>query len=59
MFWIAILVFSMSWMLIKLGFLSATAGVLMFVIKLLVFVIIVGLIAIAWSWIRGKAGGSA
>ena len=59
MFWIAILVFSMSWMLIKLGFLSATAGVLIFGIKLLVLMIIAGLIAIVWLWTRGKAGGSA
>jgi hypothetical protein len=59
MFWIAVLLVGFSGMLIKLGVLSATAGILMFVIKLLVLVIFVGLIAVAWSWIRGKAGGSA
>lgn len=55
MFWIAILGLALSLMLIKLGFLSATASLLMFVIKLLLFVMPVGLIAVAWSKFRSKA----
>ncbi len=55
MFWIAILFFAMSWILIKLGVLSATASVLVFVIKLLLFVIFAGLVAFAWSKFRSKA----
>ncbi|HRK40403.1 MAG TPA: hypothetical protein PK347_18660, partial [Burkholderiaceae bacterium] len=46
MFWIAFLGLSFSWMLIKLGFLSATVGILAFVVKLLLFVIVAGLIAV-------------
>jgi hypothetical protein len=55
MFWIAFLAVALSWMMIKLGILSATASVLMFVVKLLLFVILVGLIAAVWSKFRGKA----
>lgn len=55
MFWIATLGFSLSWMMIKLGFLSATASILMFVVKLLIFVIFIGLIAVAWYRFRNKA----
>jgi flagellar motor component MotA len=55
MLWIAILGIALSWMMIKLGFLSATASMLVVVIKLLLFVIFVGLIAAAWYKFRRKA----
>lgn len=58
MFWIAFLGLSFSWMLIKLGVLSATAGILAFAVKLLLFVIVAGLIAAAWFWLRKKSNGS-
>jgi hypothetical protein len=58
MFWIALLGLSFSWMLIKLGFLSATAGILAFVVKLLLFVIVAGLIAVAWFWLRKNSTGT-
>ncbi|MBK7655876.1 MAG: hypothetical protein IPJ18_13130 [Betaproteobacteria bacterium] len=45
-------------MFIKLGFLSATAGILAFVVKLLLLVIVVGLIAAVWFWLRKKSTGS-
>jgi hypothetical protein len=44
----------LAWMMIKLGFLSATASMLMFVVKLLLLVILVGLIVAVWSKVRGK-----
>ena len=43
MFWIAFLGLAFSSMLIKLGLLSATASILAFVVKLLLFVIVAGL----------------
>lgn len=58
MFWITFLGLVFSWMLIKLGFLSATAGILTFVVKLLLFVIVAGLVAAAWFWWRKKKSGS-
>jgi type III secretory pathway component EscR len=54
MFWIAFLGLVFSAVLIKLGFLSATAGILAFVVKLLLFVIVAGLIVAAWFWLRKK-----
>jgi hypothetical protein len=54
MFWIAFLVSMLAWMMIKLGFLSATASMLMFVVKLLLLVILVSLIVAVWSKFRGK-----
>ena len=54
MFWIAFLGLAFSAVLIKLGFLSATAGILAFVVKLLLFVIVAGLIVAAWFWLRKK-----
>ena len=59
MFWIAFLGLAFSSMLIKLGFLSATAGILAFVVKLLLFVIVAGLIVAAWFWLRKKGTGTA
>ena len=59
MFWIAFLGMAFSWMLIKLGFLSATASFLAFVIKLLLLVLCVGTIAGVWFWWRSKEPGSA
>jgi hypothetical protein len=54
MFWIAFLGLAFSAMLIKLGLLSATASILAFVVKLLLFVIVAGLIVAAWFWLRKK-----
>ena len=54
MFWIAMLVFGFSWVLIKLGFLSATAGFLVFIIKVLIFAIVVGAIVFVWMKLRKK-----
>lgn len=59
MFWIALLGLSFSWMLIKLGFLSATAGILAFVVKLLLFVIVAGLIGAVWLLLSKKSTDSA
>lgn len=58
MFWIAFLGMAFSWMLIKLGFLSATASFLSFVIKLLLLVLFVGMIAGVWFWLRSKKSRS-
>lgn len=59
MIWIAAIVFGFSWVLIKLGFLSATASMLGFVVKVLVFVIIASLIAFVWMKVRKKGSTSA
>lgn len=59
MFWIAFLGLAFSLMLIKLGLLSATASILAFVVKLLLFVIVAGLIVAAWFWLRKKGTGTA
>jgi uncharacterized membrane protein len=45
MFWITFLVMAFSWMLTKLGFLSATVGILSFAVKLLLIAIFVGTVA--------------
>lgn len=54
MFWIAFLGIAFSWMLIKLGVLSATASFLTFVIKFLLLFLCVGTIAGVWFWWRSK-----
>lgn len=59
MFWIAILGLSFSSMLIKLGHVSATASILTFVVKLLIFGIFVGLLTAAWFWYRKKNADAA
>lgn len=59
MFWIAFLGLALSSMLIKLGLLSATASILAFVVKLLLFVMVAGLIVAAWFWLRKKGTGTA
>ncbi len=59
MFWIAFLGLAFSSMLIKLGLLSATASILAFVVKLLLFVIVAGLIVAAWFRLRKKGTGNA
>ena len=59
MFWIAFLGLALSSMLIKLGLLSATASILAFVVKLLLFVIVAGLIVVAWFWLRKKGTDTA
>jgi hypothetical protein len=55
MFWLALLCLAFSAMLIKLGFLSAFAGILVLVVKLLMLLLFVGLIGGAWVWIRRRA----
>jgi hypothetical protein len=59
MFWIALLGLSLSWMLAKLGFLSATVGIMSMVIKLLLIAILVGSIAAVWFWFRRKMSSAA
>ena len=59
MFWIAIFGLFFSWLLIKLGVLSATVGILTMAIKLLLIPILVGSIAAAWFWLRKKTSGTA
>ena len=59
MFWIAIFGLFFSWLLIKLGVLSATVGILTMAIKLLLIAILVGSIAAAWFWLRKKTSGTA
>lgn len=54
MFWIALLGLGLALTMIKLGFLSATASMLVFVVKLLIFVILAGLIVAAWYKFRSK-----
>jgi hypothetical protein len=58
MFWIAILGLAFSCMLIKLGFLFATASILSLVVKLLIFAIFTGLISAAWFWLRRRSVAS-
>lgn len=55
MFWIAILGFGLSWVLVKLGFLTATTSFMALVIKLLVLVIIAGVAAYLWTKFRKRA----
>lgn len=54
MFWIALLGMSLSWVLIKLGFLSATVGVMSTVIKLLLIAILIGATGGTLFWCRNK-----
>ena len=58
MFWIAFLGLAFSSMLIKLGFLSATVGILSFVVKLLVLALFAGLVAGAWLWFSKQTAHS-
>jgi hypothetical protein len=55
MFWTASLGLAFSWTLIKLGSWLATAGILAFVVKLLLIMILIGLIAGTWFLFRKKA----
>lgn len=55
MFWIALLGLSLSWMLAKLGFLSATVGILTLVVKVLLTVLVLGSIAAMILWLRRKS----
>lgn len=59
MFWIALLGLSLSWFLIKLGFLSAKVGILTVVIKVLLVVLFVGSIAAMILWLCRKIPTSA
>ena len=55
MFWIALLGLAFSWMFIKLGFLSATVGILIFIVKILLFAIGAGLVASILFRLRKKS----
>lgn len=54
MFWIALLGLSLSWFLIKLGFLSAKVGILTLVIKVLLIVFVIGSIVAMILWLSKK-----
>ena len=59
MFWIALLGLTLSWLLTKLGFLSATVGVLTLVIKAMLIVLFIGVIATMILWVRRRTSGRA
>lgn len=54
MFWIAVLGGALSWMLVKLGAMSATVGFLGLALKLLLLLLIVSVIAGTWARARRK-----
>lgn len=56
MFWIAVLGGALSWMLVKLGAMSATAGFLSAALKSsLLLLLLVSVIAGIGAWVRRKA----
>lgn len=55
MFWIAVLGLALSWMLVKLGVMSATAGFLTIALKLALALMIIGGLIGAWAWFRRKS----
>ena len=57
MFWIALLGLTLSWLLTKLGFLSATVGVLTLALKVLLIVLVIGAITTTMLWFRRKTLG--
>ena len=59
MFWIGFFGLTLTWLLTKLGFLSATVGILTMVIKLLIAAIVLGSIAAAWYFLRSKVTAAA
>lgn len=54
MFWIALLGLTLSWLLTKLGFLSATVAVLTLALKVLLIVLVIGAITTTMLWFRRK-----
>ena len=54
MFWIALLRLTLSWLLTKLGFLSATVAVLTLALKVLLIVLVIGVITAMVLWFRRK-----
>lgn len=55
MFWIALLGLTLSWLLTKLGFLSATVAVLTLApSKVLLIVLVIGVITAMVLWFRRK-----
>ncbi len=54
MFWIALLGLTLSWLLTKLGFLSATVAVLTLALKVLLIVLVIGVITAMVLWFRRK-----
>jgi hypothetical protein len=59
MFWIALLGLTLSWLLIKMGFLSATVGVLTLVIKAMLIVLLIGVIMTMILCFRRRTSGRA
>ena len=59
MFWIALLGLTLSWLLTKLGFLSATVAVLTLALKVLLIVLVIGVITAMVLWFRRKTLGNA
>lgn len=51
MFWIALLGLSLSWFLVKLGFLSAKVGLLTALVKVLLIVFFIGSIVALILWL--------
>lgn len=54
MFWITVLGLGLSWMLVKLGAMSATASFLMLALKLLLVLTVIGGLIGVWAWFRHK-----
>ena len=54
MFWIALLGMSLSWFLVKLGFLSAKVGILTLVIKVLLIILVIGSVIAMILWLGKK-----
>jgi len=55
MFWIAALGATLSWMLIKLGVMSATVGFLSLALKLLLVLVVGAVLVWSWTRLRSKA----
>ncbi len=55
MFWIATIGLALSWMLIKLGIMSATASFLTIALKLALTLMVIGFLISAWVWFRRKS----
>ena len=55
MFLIAFLILAFSVILVKFGFLSATAGILAALVKVLLVLLLVAVAFGAWLWFRKRA----
>ena len=54
MFWITVMGLALSWMLIKLGMLSATANFLMMGLKMALALLVIGGVIGVWAWLRRR-----